>query len=67
SMFTSLVPTGTIQMGERNVLATRQALERAGIPLVAEDVGGGHGRSVYFHLCDGRVEVRSLVKGNAVL
>jgi chemotaxis protein CheD len=66
SMFTSLVPTGTIQMGERNVLATRQALERAGIPLVGEDVGGGHGRSVFFYLSDGRVEVRSLVKGNAV-
>ncbi|MGH7717433.1 MAG: chemotaxis protein CheD [Gemmatimonadaceae bacterium] len=67
SMFTSLVPTGTIQIGERNVLATRHALERARVPIVGQDVGGGHGRNVFFHLADGRVEVRSLLKGDAVL
>jgi chemotaxis protein CheD len=67
SMFASLIPSGGINMGERNAVATRQALEDAGVPLVAEDVGGEHGRSVYFHLRDGRLEVRSLKIGDRVL
>ena len=67
SMFASLIPSGGINMGERNAVATRQALVDAGLPLVAEDCGGEHGRSVYFHLRDGRLEVRSLKIGNRVL
>ncbi len=67
SMFASLIPAGGINMGERNAVATRQALSDAGLPLVAEDCGGEHGRSVYFHLRDGRLEVRSLKIGDRVL
>ena len=64
SMFASLIPAGGINMGERNAVATRQALVDAGVPIVAEDIGGEHGRSVYFHLRDGRLEVRSLKVGD---
>ncbi len=67
SMFASLIPAGGINMGERNATATRQALQDAGVPLVGEDIGGEHGRSVYFHLRDGRLEIRSLKIGNSVL
>ena len=67
SMFASLLPRGAINIGDRNVAAARQALERNKIRIVAEDVGSDHGRSVHFHLVDGRVEVRSLKKGNRVL
>jgi chemotaxis protein CheD len=67
SMFASLIPAGGINMGERNAIATRQALADAGLPLVAEDCGGEHGRSVFFHLRDGRLEVRSLKIGDRVL
>ena len=67
SMFGALIPAGGINMGERNVLATRSALQQAGVPLAGIDVGGDHGRSVYFHLDDGRLVVRSLRKGERVL
>jgi chemotaxis protein CheD len=67
SMFTSLLPAGGLQMGERNLIATRAALAGARIPIVAEDVGGAHGRSVYFHVATGEVVVKSFVKGNVVL
>ena len=67
SMFANLLPAGGINIGERNVAAARQALARNGISIVAEDVGSDHGRSVHFHLDDGRVEVRSLKKGNRVI
>ena len=67
SMFANLVPTGAINIGDRNVAAARQALAECGIPILAEDVGSDYGRSVHFVLEDGRVEVRSLKKGNRVL
>ncbi|HEY6783872.1 MAG TPA: chemotaxis protein CheD, partial [Gemmatimonadales bacterium] len=44
SMFGALMTPGTIQMGERNIVASRNALRDAAIPIVAEAVGGGQGR-----------------------
>ncbi len=59
SMFTQLQPPGTIQMGERNVHAVREALHRHGIRLTGEAVGGDFGRSVEFDVGTGRVRVTS--------
>ena len=67
SMFGQLVNGTGINVGERNIVATREALAAAGIPIMAEDTGLDYGRSVYFHLADGRLEVRSLKKGDRVL
>jgi chemotaxis protein CheD len=67
SMFGSLIPSGGVNIGERNVVASRAALAAAGVPLLAEDVGGDYGRSVYFHLADGRIEVHSLKAGRRVI
>jgi chemotaxis protein CheD len=60
SMFAQLMSPGSIQMGERNIVAVRSALRAAGIPITAEAVGGERGRSVRFFANDGRVEVRSV-------
>jgi chemotaxis protein CheD len=51
---------GTIQMGERNIVAARNALRAASIPIVREAVGGERGRSVRFYVKDGRAEIRSV-------
>ena len=59
SMFAQLMTPGTIQMGERNIVASRSALRAANIPVLAEAVGGERGRSVRFHVSDGRVETRT--------
>lgn len=67
SMFTSLLSASGLQIGERNVVATRAALEHAGIPIIAQEVGGDYGRSVYFHVDDGRLVVKSLKAGHVVL
>ena len=67
SMFGQLVSNTGINVGERNVGATRDALAAAGVPIIAEDTGLDYGRSVYFHLADGRLEVRSLRKGDRVI
>ena len=60
SMFAALMTPGTIQMGERNVVAARNALRDASVPIAAEAVGGAQGRSVRFHLADGQVEIRTV-------
>jgi chemotaxis protein CheD len=67
SMFTSLLSASGLQIGERNVVATRAALEHAGIPIIAQEVGGDYGRSVYFQVDDGRLVVKSLKAGHVVL
>lgn len=67
SMFAALLPSSGINMGERNIEATRGVLERNALPVVAEDVGGEYGRSVYFDLATGKVLVKSLKAGNREL
>ncbi len=61
------VLTAKGRVGERNVIAARSALETAGIPIVAEDVGGGSGRSVIFDVETGKVAVRKANGDTSVL
>ena len=63
SMFAALAPPGTIQMGERNIVASRQVLNAQGLPLVGEAVGGDFGRTVRLDCTTGSVEVRSVAHG----
>lgn len=67
SMFAALAPSGAIQMGERNIVATRQALNLNGLPLVGEAVGGDFGRTVRLFVQDGRVQVSSVAHGTQEL
>jgi chemotaxis protein CheD len=61
-----MVP-GSLNMGARNVIASKQALQQAGIPIVAEDVGGDYGRSVRFYVGAGKTTVSSVGKADVVL
>ncbi len=68
SMFGSSSGTpGPLAMGERNVVSARQVLAAAQVPVVGEDVLKNYGRSVYFFLDDGRIEVRTVARGTVVL
>jgi chemotaxis protein CheD len=67
AMFQTLMVPGSLNMGARNIIASRQALETAGIPLVAEDVGGDYGRSVRFYVGAGKTTVSSVGKADVVL
>jgi chemotaxis protein CheD len=67
SMFAALAPPGTVHMGERNAVAARETLRSAGLPLVGEDVGADYGRTVRFHVNDGRVEITSVMHGLRIL
>ncbi len=67
SMFGQLGNGSGINVGERNIASTREVLAENGVPLLAEDTGLDYGRSVYFHITDGQLEVRSLKKGDRVI
>jgi chemotaxis protein CheD len=67
SMFTSLMVPGSLNMGERNVRAAREALKKAGIPILAELVGGDYGRSVRFAVGAGKTVVSSVGRPDVVL
>jgi chemotaxis protein CheD len=47
-----------LEIGQRNVLALREELERLGIPLCAEETGGHGGRTVTLEAGTGNVWVR---------
>jgi len=63
SMFASLSPRGTLQMGDRNTVASREALAAHGVLVAGELVGGEHGRSVTLDIESGRVEITSVARG----
>lgn len=67
SMFRGLSPDGVGAVGERNAAAARETLERLGIPLVGEDVGGAWGRTVYIQAHDGAYIVSNVMRDDVVL
>lgn len=67
SMFASLLPPNGVSLGTRNVRAAEAACAEHGIPIVGRDVGGAHGRSIYFTIDEGSILVRSIQMGNVAL
>ncbi|WP_435335757.1 chemotaxis protein CheD [Haloarchaeobius sp. TZWWS8] len=46
-------------VGKRNVIAAKEELEKLGVPIIAEDVGGQRGRTVEFDVTTGILHVRT--------
>lgn len=55
----------SFNIGENNIKAVKKALAALKIPIIADDTGLNFGRTVYFNGSDGRMIVRSTVKGIA--
>ena len=54
---------GSASIGARNAAQARLELQQLGIPLRAEDTGGGHARTIELHMDTGILLVRSYVFG----
>ena len=67
SMFPGSTVTATLNMGERNIAAARATLLASRIPILGEDVGAAHGRSVRFSVIDGTVVVSSAFRDDVIL
>lgn len=59
-MFHFRSQSSLMQVGERNVIATKETLARLGIPLLAEDTGGNYGRTVTFYPETGVFHIRAV-------
>jgi len=47
------------QIGDRNIQEVKNILDKLGIPILAEDVGGNKGRVIDFFLDDGHLKVKA--------
>ncbi|MDD1720255.1 MAG: chemotaxis protein CheD [Methanoregulaceae archaeon] len=57
SMFKNF--SGTLNIGERNIIAVRECLKAKGIPIQIEDTGGAEGRTVTYYPGEGgRITVK---------
>ncbi|HWQ71487.1 MAG TPA: chemotaxis protein CheD [Desulfitobacteriaceae bacterium] len=54
-------------IGERNAQAVEKELKRLGIPILAADIGGGFGRTIYFAVGTGDLRVRTINYGEKVI
>ncbi len=60
-------PVSRLEIGQRNVIAVKEALIREGIPLCAEETGGQGGRTVSLDAATGTVWVRPVGLGERLL
>lgn len=56
-----------MNIGERNIIAVKQELQRLGIPILAEDTGKNYGRTVEFDPQTGAMTIKSVLHGIVVL
>jgi chemotaxis protein CheD len=67
-MFSSINPTPKrVHVGKRNVIAVKEKLKELKVPIVAEDVGGTHGRTMEFDTSTGKVVIFLADKTTKVL
>jgi chemotaxis protein CheD len=56
----SFSSNGMLNIGEKNIIAARETLKAEHIRIKSEDVGGIHGRSIFFDLKNGKIRVKTL-------
>lgn len=54
-------------IGQKNAIASKEALKKLGIPLKAEDTGGSYGRTVTYDPGTGAYEVKSVGKDTKII
>ncbi len=56
-----------ISVGEKNINAVRRTLKELNIPILGEDVGGNHGRTMRLFIHNGQVKITTVGKGEIIL
>ncbi len=62
-MFSGVGNTALANIGDRNVMAVKAALQKLRIEIIAEDTGKNYGRTQYFSSEDGVMVIKSASKG----
>ena len=63
SMFNFSDKSMIMDIGNRNAIAVKRALQELKIPLLSEDTGGNKGRTVILHTENGNVQIRTVGLG----
>lgn len=66
-MFSFKSSSDLMKIGERNIEAVREELKKWSIEIVAEDVGGSHGRTIEFYSRNGELKIKAIGKGIKVI
>jgi len=62
-MFTFAGASDSLRIGPRNAESVKRELQRLNIPLIAEDTGGHHGRTIELDSASGVLTIRSVQYG----
>lgn len=62
----SFSSSAQLNIGERNVAATKEILKSLRIPLIAEDTGENYGRTIVLDTENGELTVKSALKGQKI-
>lgn len=62
-MFMGINNSNLANIGERNVIAVKEALKKLGIPIIAEDTGKNYGRTQTLRSADGVMVIKSVNRG----
>ncbi|WP_099205298.1 chemotaxis protein CheD [Scatolibacter rhodanostii] len=65
-MFAAVNNSGLANIGQRNIIAVRQELQKLNIPILVEDTGKNYGRTQYFDSADGTMRIKSVNRGEWV-
>ncbi|KRQ86000.1 Chemoreceptor glutamine deamidase CheD [Caloramator mitchellensis] len=63
SMFAFADKSASMDIGNRNAEAVKQALQKLKIPIIAEDLGGNFGRTMILESDSGKVFIKTVGKG----
>lgn len=66
-MFSFSGGSDIMRVGTRNVEAIKELLYDLGIPIVSEDTGGSHGRTIEFNIINGALTIRTIGKGEKTI
>ena len=66
-MFSFQSQSELMSVGTSNVEAVKNKLRKEGIPLMAEDTGGSHGRTIVFYPQTGKLTIKAVDKPEMVI
>ncbi len=67
TMFAMSGRSASMNVGDRNVQATKDKLKALGIPILAEDCGKNYGRTVIFYPENGEYHIKAVGKGESII
>lgn len=65
-MFAIDKDTSVSNIGDRNVIAVKETLQKMHIQIIAEDTGKNYGRTLFFDSNDGSMRIKSALHGETI-